>query len=148
AGALARWGMRTVWEQPRGNARVDIGGLLGLLPVLLENASSVRDGALTLVLEAADGVSEWSFEVRDGHLRTLPTPPARRREDAVLEPAHRRASPARAGEDARPKSKAVVRGDEAAWIAALGPQRDYSGLAFTGARRFARAILEALPGRP
>ena len=54
----------------------------------------------------------------------------------------------RAPRDPGPTVKAAsasMEGDEAAWIMALGPARDYSGLHFTGEKQLARQVLDALP---
>ena len=38
-----------------------------------------------------------------------------------------------------------IEGDDAAWIAALGPGRDFSGLRVAGQRQIAERILGSLP---
>ena len=37
-----------------------------------------------------------------------------------------------------------MEGDEAAWIMALGPARDYSGVRFMGEEQLTRQVLDAL----
>jgi hypothetical protein len=46
------------------------------------------------------------------------------------------------------KPGASVAGDTRAWIAALGPARDYAGLRFGGRKALARKALKALPVPP
>jgi DNA-binding HxlR family transcriptional regulator len=118
--ALARWGMRHMWSAPRARERVDVEALLELLPMLLADPVPTRDGTL----ELAVGDPE--------------RPPATRR--FALERGRLRALEAD-GE----KPAASVVGDTPAWIAALGPRRDYARLRFSGRRTLAREVLEALP---
>jgi hypothetical protein len=51
----------------------------------------------------------------------------------------------RASDEAHGQATARVEGDEAAWIAALGPRGDRSGLRFSGRRSIAQRILDSLP---
>jgi DNA-binding HxlR family transcriptional regulator len=123
AGALARWGMRRVWFSPESREQVDIGTLLRILPVLLEQETRLPDGWLeTIVATGNEGVRS-GFLIENGRLR-----------------------PSEAGVEAN-AAAASIEGDEAAWIAALGPARDYTQLRITGRKRFAKKILDALPGR-
>jgi DNA-binding HxlR family transcriptional regulator len=121
AGALARWGMRRLWSPPRERERVDVGALLCLLPVLLEEETALPEGSLEAI-------------------STHVEPPVRH----VYETVSGRLCPA---EGADGNATARVRGDGDAWIAALGPDGDYRRLRFSGDRRLARGILDSLPRR-
>jgi DNA-binding HxlR family transcriptional regulator len=121
AGALARWGMRHEWPIPEALEHVRADAVLRQLPALLEETSGLPDGIVEAAISAGDGdadaTSYW-FEIADGHLT--------------------------AGETAA-EATARVLGDEAAWVAALGPGGDYSGLHFAGKRSIAKRMLDSLP---
>jgi len=120
AAALARWGMRHEWPMPDGLEHVRADAILRQLPALLEEASGLADGLLEVSIAASDdgaGASHW-FQISDGRLM---------------------AGEAAVGATAR------VQGDEAAWVAALGPGGDYSGLRFAGKRSIAKRVLDSLP---
>lgn len=132
AAALARWGMRYEWPTPDDRAKVRADAILRQLPALLEEAPGLPDGLVEFAVchsePSADGngkdagesgVTSHRFEVADGRLRS-------------------------AGDLADPAA-ARVEGDEAAWIAALGPGTDCSGLTFSGKRATAKRLLDALP---
>jgi DNA-binding HxlR family transcriptional regulator len=121
ASALARWGMRHQWLAPGDRERVEADALLRQLPALLEEETDLPDGTVEAVLS---GHGDWvchRFLVQDGRLHGVDEP--------RLEPTAR------------------VEGDEAAWVAALGPEHDYAGLRFKGKRALARRILDSLPRR-
>jgi len=120
AGALARWGMRHEWPAPETVERVRADAILRQLPALLEEASGLLDGIVEAAVSPGEdvaGASYW-FQISDGRLT--------------------------AGETAA-KPSARVHGDEAAWVAALGPGGDYSGLQFAGKRSIAKTMLDSLP---
>jgi DNA-binding HxlR family transcriptional regulator len=120
AGALARWGMRHEWPMPKALEHVRADAILRQLPALLEEVSGLPDGVIEAAVSPGDadaGTSHW-FQISDGHLT-----PCERAEEAT----------------------ARVQGDEAAWVAALGPGGDYSGLRFTGKRSIAKRMLDSLP---
>jgi DNA-binding HxlR family transcriptional regulator len=122
AAALARWGMRHEWPAPEGREHVRADAVLRQLPALLEDTSDLPDGLVEATVGAGgdgdgDGASHW-FEISDGRLT------------------------ARDGAGA---ATARVHGDEPAWVAALGPGGDYSGLRFAGKRSLAKRVLDSLP---
>jgi hypothetical protein len=43
------------------------------------------------------------------------------------------------------EATARMEGDETAWVAALGPTRDYSALRLAGKRSMTRRLLDSLP---
>jgi DNA-binding HxlR family transcriptional regulator len=132
AGALARWGMRHLWSPPRAREQVDVGALLHLLPVLLEEETGLPEGSFEAVVADAGPPVGLLYRVQDGRLRADD-----RREDAAT-----------AADDAPTSDRrsASVHGDSDAWIAAFGPVGDYGRLRFAGDERLARRILDALPG--
>jgi len=121
ARALAQWGMGNVWSAPGERERVSVGALLRLMPVLLEEKTDLLDGSVEAILASADARLSHKFQIEHGRLRTI--------------------------EEAADAASARIEGDEHAWIAALGPARDHTGLRFTGRKRLAKQILDALPGR-
>ncbi|HEY1449975.1 MAG TPA: helix-turn-helix domain-containing protein [Solirubrobacteraceae bacterium] len=119
AAGLARWGMRHEWPQPPCDEYVRADAVIRQLPALLEE----RDDLPSCVIEAVVGDGEertvhW-FEVADGRLQARTEEPS--------------------------KSTTQIQGDDDAWIAALGPARDYSGLHLGGKGQLATRILDALP---
>lgn len=119
AGALAQWGMKHMWSAPEGRERVDVEALLGLLPVLLHGAEPLPDGTLELAVQEAERPATRRFAIEQGCLR------------------------ARDGDEKEPGAR--VAGDARAWMAALGPARDWAGLRFSGRETLARRVFEALP---
>jgi DNA-binding HxlR family transcriptional regulator len=129
AAALARWGMRYEWPSPEDRATLRADPILRQLPALLEEETNLPDGivglagcrgaALTNDGESDVDVASYRFEISGGRLH--------------------------ATYDSDVPAKARVEGDEAAWIAALGPGADCSGLTFSGKRTTAKHLLDALP---
>jgi DNA-binding HxlR family transcriptional regulator len=120
AAALARWGMRREWPLPEGRTHVRADAVLRQLPALLEEASDLPDGIVEAAVSSDDGESDAShrFQISNGCLGIGAT---------------------------AAEATARVQGDEPAWIAALGPAGDYSGLRFAGKRSIAKRMLDALP---
>jgi DNA-binding HxlR family transcriptional regulator len=119
ASALARWGMRHQWSAPREREQVQADALVRQLPALLEEGADLPSGMIEAVLATNDDrVRHW-FRIEHGLLVTIDEP----------------------GNEAT----ACMEGDEVAWIAALGPARDYAGLSFKGNKQLAKRVLEALP---
>jgi DNA-binding HxlR family transcriptional regulator len=124
AGALARWGMRHMWSAPGPRERTEAVALIELLPALLEGAEGLPDSdSLELVVQdqPQDPVRRW-FAIEHGALRAL------------------------ARSDTEPQTTAS--GDTEAWVAALGPGRDPTGLRIRGREALVRAVLAALPALP
>ena len=114
-GAVARWGWRWAWGEPHPDEAVDVGAVLRTLPGLtLDDAT----GTIAAVVERGSDARH--------HLLTL--------DGGRIEIAEREA----------PEADVRVRGSEQAWIAALGPQADRSGLTVEGDGRLADALLESL----
>jgi DNA-binding HxlR family transcriptional regulator len=126
AAALARWGMRRMWFSPVASAeRVDVGALLRLLPLLLEEATGLPEGIAETTLRSGDAPVRHVFKIEHGRLHAV--------DEVGRTPA---------------AGIARIEGDDAAWIAALGPGRDYTRLRFAGKKQLAMRILNALPGGP
>jgi DNA-binding HxlR family transcriptional regulator len=115
-GALARWGHQWAWSAPRQGEQVDIGAILRSVPGLAAPADF--SGSVALAVTRRDGSQ------RDYLLRTSGA-------HLVLEERP----------DARADADAVVSGEENAWIDALGPDGDRSGLEVSGRSGAADALL-------
>ncbi|HLH15035.1 MAG TPA: helix-turn-helix domain-containing protein [Solirubrobacteraceae bacterium] len=148
AGMLARWGMRNHWSPPAERERIDVGALLRMLPVLLEDRTELPDGAIVEALvESPVEPLRVVFAAEDGELRLVSVEgemcgsgPAGERAD------ERHDAHADGREDAFAGTPRVALvGDEQAWIAALAPAADYSGLRLEGEQRLAEALFERLP---
>jgi DNA-binding HxlR family transcriptional regulator len=127
AGALARWGIRNLWSPPRGREQVDAGALLRLLPLLLGEESDLPAGSVAALVADAAPPLRCVYEIADGHLRAVESSPD--------------------------QPTATVHADAAAWIAALGPDNDTTGLSIAGDAQLVARILDALarqrgPGLP
>ena len=117
-GALATWGYEWTWSAPREGEDVDVGAILRLAPGLLHPPKSLRG---TLAISATGKQArprDYVLTTRDGRVEI------EEREES---------SP-----DAR------VSGPHKAWIAALGPDGDRSGLKFEGDRSLAEALLDGV----
>jgi DNA-binding HxlR family transcriptional regulator len=121
ARALTRWGMCNAWSAPGEREQVGVDALLRSMPVLLEEKTDLLDGSVEAILASADARLSHKFQIEDGRLH--------------------------ATDEADRAASARIEGDEHAWIAALGPARDHTALRFTGRKRLAKQILDALPGR-
>jgi DNA-binding HxlR family transcriptional regulator len=119
AAALARWGMRHEWPPPPGSVYVRADAVLRQLPALLEEEDDLPNGTVEAVVgEGEERIVHW-FKIAGGRLG----------------PASERAT----------KATVRIEGDDRAWIAALGPDRDYSGLNLAGRRKLAQRVLDSLP---
>ena len=121
AAALARWGLRHLWSEPEQGEVVDVHAVIRLLPVLLAGGTGLADAELELIVVEDPAESRYRFLLQDGRL--LPDVGA----------------VGRAG--------VRIRGDSAAWLAALGPRADTAGLRIGGEQALARELL-ALLHRP
>jgi DNA-binding HxlR family transcriptional regulator len=111
AAALARWGMRHEWPLPPPNVYVRADAVLRQLPALLEDRSDLLNGTIEAIVGTGEERTTHWFEIAGGRLHVASEP---------------------AG-----KATARIEGDDRAWIAALGPVRDYSGLRLAGRRTVA-----------
>jgi DNA-binding HxlR family transcriptional regulator len=119
AAALARWGMRHEWPPPPVSVYVRADAVLRQLPALLEEEDDLPDGTVEAVVgEGEECTAHW-FQIAEGRLRPSSERPV--------------------------KATVRIEGDDRAWIAALGPERDYSGLNLAGRRKLAQRVLDSLP---
>jgi DNA-binding HxlR family transcriptional regulator len=113
-GALARWGYDWAWSAPREGEAIDVGAVFRASVGLLE--SSPPAGSGTVEMHVDEAVYSMSADGRSIDLR----------------------------EEAAPEAKATVRGSQSAWLAALGPDADRSGLQVDGDSRLADAVLDCV----
>jgi hypothetical protein len=117
-GALARWGARWAWSEPRADEHVDIGAILRTLPglALPEEVS----GEVEIVVALPDGAQpkHYLLTASDGRI-------------ALSEGPSEHA-------DAR------ITGSLRAWIDAFGPDAETGGLELSGDTDLAAALLDAL----
>jgi DNA-binding HxlR family transcriptional regulator len=126
AAALARWGMRYRWSEQDDLEHINPDAVLGQLPALLDG-TKLPKGVLEAIIDAYDEEEDpvvLRFETVDGKLQPLAG-------DTAAETAA--------------KASARIRGDRAAWEAALGPRRDYAGLRLIGREPLARKVFDSLP---
>jgi DNA-binding HxlR family transcriptional regulator len=121
-GALARWGYEWAWSGPREGEDIDIGAILRLAPGMLRPPKSLR-GSVALEATGKQGQPrEYVLSAGGGR----------------VEIAEQDAAAGHADADVR------VSGPERAWIDAFGPDRDRSGLRFSGDRRLAETLLDGI----
>jgi DNA-binding HxlR family transcriptional regulator len=113
-GELARWGYAWAWGPPREGEAIDVGAVLRAVPGLCSGL-------------AADATVELRVDERRYTLRLCPDAPATLEEG---EPAGRAA--------------ATISGDEAAWVAALGPDASRAGLSVEGDAALVEVVLDAI----
>ncbi|WP_302182758.1 winged helix-turn-helix transcriptional regulator [Paraconexibacter antarcticus] len=116
-GALARWGYQWTWSDPRSGEAVDIGAIFRSLPGL-EAPKGFRGVVQLIVSRETDDDRVYLVTGKKGAVTV---------EEASAD------SPA-----------ATVRGSEAAWIDALGPEASRTGLKITGEQAIAAALLDGL----
>ncbi|MCW3038588.1 MAG: transcriptional regulator, HxlR family [Solirubrobacterales bacterium] len=116
-GALARWGYQWTWTTPRTGEAVDVGAILRSFPGL--EAPKGFKGSAQLVV-ARDGADDRTYLVsaKKGALTVQ--------------------------EQTLPDAPVTIVGTESAWIAALGPDADRSGLSLEGNEAVATALLDGL----
>jgi DNA-binding HxlR family transcriptional regulator len=122
AAALARWGMRYRWSEQELCKHIDASAILCQLPALLAD-TTLPDGVLDAVIDDGEELASYRFQTVDGKLRPIGLT---------------------TGGSAKATSVGI-KGDKAAWTAALGPQRDYARLRLTGRGALAHKVLDALP---
>lgn len=149
AGMLARWGMRHRWSEPAGGERIDVGALLRMLPILLDEHPGLPEGAaVEAQVTSTHALIVVFYRVRGGRLQI----------DGVLENEHGMPPSSdasdlldgvdellRSGAGAPPSATVCLQGDERAWIAALGPDGDYGHLHVRGKTELAKRLLDGLP---
>ena len=120
-GALARWGYAWAWSAPRPGEALDIGAILRAITGMPLPART-RAGTVEVVVTGTDsGDAHHALRIGGGRL--------------TIE------------ERAAPDADARVSGSERAWVEALGPHADRSGLTVEGDEKLAGVVLE-LAGAP
>lgn len=118
-GELARWGYEWAWSSPRATERVELGAIFRLVPGLVR-PSEGRLG--TVELTVADG----------------------KQDEAALYSVTLSSGRATVTEHAANRPDARVTGSTAAWVEAFSPAGDRGGLAISGDRGLAEALLDGL----
>lgn len=119
-GGLARWGYAWAWGAPRANEAIDISAIFRLLPGLLASGSHAVGRLELVVLDGWDGSpAVFDVSLTDRGAEISETVPER-------------------APDGR------IEGTTEAWIRALGPQVDVSGLQTTGAPELTATVLGVL----
>ncbi len=116
-GALARWGLRWAWTAPRDGEAIDIGAILRVAPGLITSPAGLS-GTAELCVERDDGTSYYAITVAAGAATIV--------------------------ERKAPDAAARVRGSEADWIDALGPEAARGQLSITGDERLANTVLDGV----
>ena len=122
-GALARWGYEWAWSAPRSSEAIDIGAIFRLAPGLLHDARGLRGTIELGVSDGKEGGKNASYTLAASGDRTT------------------------IGERAAERADARITGDTAAWVAALSPDHDRSGLSISGDLDLAERLLDGLADR-
>src|SRR5947199_10133547 len=120
-GELARWGYEWAWSPPRSAESVDVTAIFRLAAGLIDPGSAA--GTVELIVRDSED-EEFRYTVTAD-------------EHGVVAREATAASP-----------DAQICGDTPAWIAALSPQPDRSGLQIAGLADLAEQVLDALACRP
>src|SRR4051812_15561076 len=113
-GALSRWGYDWAWSAPREGEAIDVGAIFRSSVGLLEWGPPAGSGTVEMHVDE----QPYSMTVEAGRVDL--------REEATSD------------------AKATVRGSQSAWLAALGPDGDRSGLEISGDVRLADAVLDTV----
>jgi DNA-binding HxlR family transcriptional regulator len=117
-GALATWGYEWTWSAPREGEDVDVGAILRLAPGLLSPPKSLRGTVAISATGKQARPRDYVLTARDGRVEIE--------------------------EREEPRADARVSGSHKAWIAALGPDADRSGLNIEGDGSLAEALLDGV----
>ncbi len=113
-GALARWGYEWSWSEPRPSEAIDIGAIFRLAPGLLERS----DPARTVELTITDSDAHFALTISAERIDL--------REEAPASP------------------EARISGSIEAWVAAMSPMHDRSGLDVFGDQTVVVGVLDGL----
>ena len=117
-GALARWGYDWTWSEPREGEDIDIGAILRLSPGLLSPPKTLRGAVAISATGKQARPRDYLLTARDGHVEIE--------------------------EREEPDADARVSGSHKAWVAALSPEGDRSGLEITGDHGLAKTLLDGI----
>ncbi|HEY3190724.1 MAG TPA: helix-turn-helix domain-containing protein [Solirubrobacteraceae bacterium] len=112
-GALSRWGYDWAWSAPREGEAIDVSAVFRCMVGLLESSPPGTGGTIELRVE--DRPYTLSVEGNSVTLR----------------------------EEAATGAQATVKGSQSAWLEALGPDGNRSGLEISGDSRLADMLLDA-----
>jgi len=118
-GELARWGYQWAWSAPRSSERVDLGAIFRLTPGLVHGDGVAGD----LEFVVTDGNREGGSASYTLTLTSDGTQVAEQQSDRPV---------------------ATVTASSAGWIRAFSPNRDMTGLEFTGERAVAERVIADL----
>jgi DNA-binding HxlR family transcriptional regulator len=116
-GELARWGYNWAWSQPRPSENIDLGAIFRVIPGLITGATGVGSVAMTV----SDGRGGDPLDYR-----------------VTLS-----AAGARVAEGDGGPADAAISGTSDAWVSALAPRGERSGLTQTGDVKLAESLLDA-----
>jgi DNA-binding HxlR family transcriptional regulator len=119
-GALARWGYEWTWSAPRSGEDVDVGAILRLAPGLMSPPRSLKGTVLFSATGKQSKPRDYVLRASGGRVE-------------ITEPVESPESP-----------DATVSGSHAAWVDALGPDGDRSGLKVEGDRQLAETLLDGV----
>ena len=118
-GALSQWGLQWAWSAPKSGEAIDIGAIFRSAPGLLRLPSSMR-GSLEMTVGSGDDARVYGFRINRGKVELSEGPIA--------------------------DASARLRGNQDAWVKALGPSRSRGGLRRSGDARMIDAFLDGLAG--
>jgi DNA-binding HxlR family transcriptional regulator len=113
-GALARWGYDWAWSAPRDGEAIDIGAVFRATVGLLESAPPAGNGTVEMRVEDR----AYAMTVDGAHISLSEEPTG--------------------------DASATISGSQSAWLAALGPEADRSGLEVNGDARMADTMLDCV----
>jgi DNA-binding HxlR family transcriptional regulator len=116
-GELARWGYEWAWGPPRPSESVDLGAIFRVIPGLIAPGSTAS-GTVTLTVSDGRGGEPMDYRITLGR-------------DAVT-----------ISESSEGGADAGVSGTAQAWVNALSPAGDRSGLRHSGDRKLADQLLD------
>jgi hypothetical protein len=117
--ALARWGSRWAWCEPRPGEAIDVGAILRSLPGIELPADLKGIVELTVAGERSSG--SYAIAAADGRMTV--------REHPAADP---------------PQAAARISGEQHDWIAALSPNGDDATLKISGDTGLARRFLNVI----
>src|SRR5947209_3096992 len=111
-GALARWGYEWAWSEPRSSEAIDVGAIFRLAPGNL--TLDGRTGTVEATVTEGANATHYLFTISEAGTELAETPSER--------------------------AEARITGERDAWVGALSPGQDRSGLQISGDERLATEI--------
>ncbi len=113
---LAHWELRTHWSEPQADEWVDVGACFRLAPFLRASEAHPTKGELALAVIDGRQRDEYAYELEQGRAKVE----------------HRPA----------PEAQASIEATQDAWVQALGPKHDHTGLKVSGDTKLAESFLD------